>query len=174
MGQPLYMNQMQGQVLTIVIYWHPKKGPDLFQNGHSALVIDSVQFDPFQTDYYVSWSGSGGKNPFKAGGQASTFWSDVSDWGGFQTAPGTCVPKRWVAIQNLNIQAMKQEWDNIRTKQNAHWKLVDKNCATTVARVLKAGGGDNFANRARDQLIWWPTDLIRYARSMGQNVHSHS
>ena len=69
---------------------------------------------------------------------------------------------------------MKAAWDVMRTKQNAHWKLLDKNCATAVARVLKAGGADGFATAAKKQLIWWPTDLIRYARSMGAAIFDHS
>ena len=48
-------------------------------------------------------------------------------------------PNRWVALKNLDIAAMMQEWANIRNKNNAHWKLVDKNCATVVYRVLKEG-----------------------------------
>ena len=58
----------------------------------------------------------------------------------------------------------------MRTKQAAHWKLFDKNCATAVARILKAGGGDEFATPNQKQLVWWPTDLLKYARSIGQRL----
>jgi hypothetical protein len=62
----------------------------------------------------------------------------------------------------------------MRNKERAHWKLVDKNCATACARILKAGGGDDFAATAKHQKMWWPTDLIRYAKSMGQTVYMTS
>ncbi len=65
---------------------------------------------------------------------------------------------------------MKETWDDMRHKQGAHWKLFDKNCATAVARILKAGGGDDFATQQSKQLVWWPTDTIKYAKSMGSNV----
>jgi hypothetical protein len=35
---------------------------------------------------------------------------------------------------------------------------------------LKAGGGDGLATSSRNQLVWWPTDVIRYAKSMGNYV----
>ena len=79
---------------------------------------------------------------------------------------GILLPTRWVALKGLDVGAMKAEWDKIRTKHNSHWKLLSKNCATVVARVLKAGGGDSHATSSKNQLVWWPTDVIRYAKSM--------
>ncbi|MGH9625986.1 MAG: hypothetical protein ACRD6B_04785 [Bryobacteraceae bacterium] len=152
--------------LTVVIYWHPRHGPDALQNGHAALIIDSTQFSAVTSDWYVSWLGAGGANLFKQRGDAANFSADMQTWGGAQASPGSYLPSRWVAVSNLRMDLMKQEWDNIRTKQNSHWKLMDKNCATTVARVLKAGGSDQFATKSKSQLVWWPTDLIAYARSM--------
>lgn len=180
MGQPLRVmtgSPLITQPLTIVIYWGPRKGPDALSNGHSALIIDSAAFDVFSSDFYVSWLGqAAGKNPFVRQADQATYYQDTTQWGGFPVGNNgnNRVPTRWVALQGLNIDAMKQEWDTIRTKQNAHWKLMDKNCATTVARVLKSGGSDASATSAQSQMVWWPTDLIRYARSMGNSVHSTS
>lgn len=177
MGRPLPLNTLKARPLTYVLYWAPRHGPDAFQNGHSALIIDSQAFFPTSTDYYVSWmGGGGGMNPFVRSAADSDFVSDSMSWGGHKvgTLGKNRVPTRWVALKDLNMADMKQEWDTMRTKQNAHWKLVDKNCATSVARILKAGGGDSFATAAKSQAIWWPTDLIRYAKSMGASVVDQS
>lgn len=154
------------RALTVVIYWNPRHGPDALQNGHAALIINSEQFSAVTSDWYVSWQGQGGANLLKQHGGQASFSADMQTWGGAHAGHGNYLPSRWVAVSNLRMDLMKQEWDNIRNKQNAHWKLLDKNCATTVARVLKAGGADQFATAAKSQIIWWPTDLITYARSM--------
>jgi hypothetical protein len=176
MGKALDLKALQSSAtpLTVVIYWPPREGPDALQNGHAALIIDSVQFNPVSADWYVSWIGEG-SSPFKAKAKASTFYVDAQEWGGFAVGnKGFRVPTRWVALQGLNITAMKTAWDQMCSKQDAHWKLLDKNCATAVARILKAGDADRLATAAKKQLIWWPTDLIRYARSMGAAIVDQS
>jgi hypothetical protein len=118
--------------------------------------------------------GAGGKNALQQPGAAQTFSADMGTWGGQGGNYNDNLPTRWVALKDLDIAAMKQAWDNLRNKPNAHWKLFDKNCATTVARVLKASGADNYATKAQNQAVWWPSDLIRYAKSMGTSVVSTS
>ena len=171
MGQPLQIagTDLANRPLTIVIYWKKRTGVDSLQNGHAALIIDTTQVRPTSADYYVSWMGTGGG--WKSRADASTFIEDAGNWGGSPVGTqGIHVPNRWVALKGLNIRNMKTAWDTMRTKEAAHWKLFDKNCATAVARILKAGGGDNFATSNQKQLVWWPTDLLKYARSMGSNV----
>lgn len=171
MGQPLRIvgTDLAGRPLTIVIYWKQRTGIDSLQNGHAALIIDSSQFDLLASDFYVSWMGTAAG--FKSRANAATFADDAANWGGQAVGnQGLHVPTHWVALKGLNIADMKTAWDNMRTKQAAHWKLFDKNCATAVARILKAGGGDTFATASQKQVVWWPTDLLKYARSMGQNV----
>jgi len=169
MGKTLNPSELKSRSLSVVIYWPQKTGPDTLQSGHGALIIDTKQFDFLSKEFYVSWMGAGGKNALQQLGDAQTFQSDMMTWGGAATKAGN-LPTRWVAVKDLDIAAMKLEWDKIHTKPNAHWKLFDKNCATGVARVLKAGGADNYATKAQKQLVWWPTDLITYARSMGDAV----
>jgi hypothetical protein len=159
---------------TVVIYWHPRNAPDALANGHAALIIDTKLFNGSE-DYYVSWAGAGdGKTIFRHSGSANTFMEDTANWGGNPINATQNLPSRWVALQGLHMANMKDEWDRIRQKQQGHWKLFDKNCATVVARVLKAGAGDRFATAAQEQLVWWPSDLIRYARSMGTAIHMTS
>src|SRR5262245_29232527 len=137
------------QQLTYVIYWRPGNGP----NGHSAMIIDSSliqapdvltlfkSLDDQSQDNYVSWLGSGGANPFASQGTVNTFRDDMlHGWGGHTLGGGMGVmPTRWVALKGLDTHSMHLEWKAIRSKTNARWKLIDKNCATVVARVLKAG-----------------------------------
>jgi hypothetical protein len=171
MGQPLRVagTDMAGRHLTIVIYWRKRTGIDSLQNGHSALIIDTMSFDYLRNDYYLSWCSTGTKMVNRA--DAATFHDDMGNWGGSPLPNDDLhVPNRWVALKGLNIGAMKAAWDAMRTKERAHWKLFDKNCATAVARILKAGGGDDFATAHKHQMVWWPTDVMKYARSMGSNV----
>jgi hypothetical protein len=147
MGTALNPTQLPSRRLSVVIYWPPKKEPG---NGHAAPIIDTQQFELTSKDFYVSWMGAGGKNALQQIGDAQTFHDDMMAWGGqpVKTGGGN-LPTRWVALKSLNIAAMKQEWDNIPNKPNAHWKLFDKNCATGVARVLKCVGPDNYATKAQ-------------------------
>lgn len=193
--KPGTLNDLKGHNLSIVIYWKPRKGPDALSNGHAALIID---FDRWASsnnpdangmlpgwmvdrEWYVSWLG--GKidwSPVKgskggAKGVASCFGDDSGDWGGERNggpAPfGDLMwPTRWVAVEGLDIGAMKTAWDGQLNKGGgAHWRIFDKNCATMVHNILKAGGGDRAATAAKKQIVWWPTDLIRYAKSMNRN-----
>lgn len=173
MGQPLQLNSpdMKSRHLSVVIYWKQRRGIDALQNGHAALIIDFAEFHPMFDDFYVSWLGGGGGTIFKQRAANATFADDAQQWGGQAVGnQGYHVPTHWVALHGLNVGAMKTAWDAMKSKQAAHWKIFDKNCATTVARILKAGGGDNYATRHKEQMVWWPTDLLRYAKSMGPNV----
>lgn len=171
MGRPLDLNNadFQQNHLTVVIYWRKRTGIDSLQNGHAALIIDSAGFNIMTNTGYVSWMSTG--KGFKSRADASTFYEDSEEWGGSPVGQnGHHLPNRWVALRGMNLAGMQAAWNNMRTKERAHWKMFDKNCATAVARILKAGGGDDFATGHKKQAVWWPTDLLRYAGSMGTNV----
>ncbi len=139
------------------------------------------------TTWYVSWLGGAidwhprkGQKKGGAVGVPSRFQDDMDRWGteksqGLSDAMGSkmCWPTRWVAINGLNTQDMFDAWQAAKDKKS-HWRLFDKNCATMVHTILKAGGGDGFATAHKKQLVWWPTDLIRYARSMTNHVYKSS
>jgi hypothetical protein len=188
-----------GLNLSIVIYWKPRKKPDALANGHAALIIDA---DTWLTapkpqggylpgymldhDNYVSWvGGQVDWNPLKGSkrgghkGLSNNYGDDALQWGGEEAhvVEGFGAfhrPTRWVAIRGLAVDAMRTAWRQARDKEGAHWRLLDKNCATMVHTILKVGGGDTFATGHKKQLVWWPTDLIRYAKSMRGHVHKTS
>ncbi len=192
--KPGTLSDLKGNHLTIVIYWKPRNKSAL-ANGHAALIID---FDAWasapnnsqlsslpgwmvDTSWYVSWLGGkidwspamGSKGG--AFGVASNFGDDSGQWGGEKHGGQGLLkdcewPTRWVALTGLDTGAMFTAWGQQRQKGGgAHWRLTDKNCATMVHNILKAGGGDQAATASKKQLVWWPTDLIRYAKSMTQN-----
>ena len=65
-------------------------------------------------------------------------------------------------VSNLDSQAMLTEWDRIRTKQGAHWK-VTKNCADIVLRVLNKG----LARRIDHPAICTPKKIARFCNRNG-------
>ncbi len=177
--------------LTYVIYWRPRGG----LNGHSAMIIDSSKINtsgPYEfiqslenQANYVSWSGgTATANPFVFAGTASTFRDDMqAGWGGHtlgETAgpfAGERVPTRWVALRGLDIAAMHAEWEAIRGKPGGHWKLIDKNCASVVARVLKAGCrsvGARGSRATRNPLFWTPDGVMQFARSLTDFIYNTS
>lgn len=194
----------QGQHLAIAIYWEPRGGESRLKNGHAALIIDFDEWlgsvnadrnsllDGWMVDmqWYVSWLGGkidwapklGSKGGAK--GVANDFGSDAMQWGGASADPRSAIfknlswPTRWVAIRGLNANDMRDEWNaQLNKGGGAHWRLTDKNCATMVHKILKAGGGDAAATAHKRQIIWWPTDIPKYARAMTQNgvsVFAHS
>ena len=178
MGRPLPFRDFAQLPLTVAIYWRKRTGIDSLQNGHAALVLDTSHFLVTSEADYVSWlgSGAGGNGVTSFSAAPHSYVADAGQWGG-QAVPGGDfhVPTRWVAIEGLNIDEMRGAWNEARTKERAHWKLFDKNCATMVARILKAGGGDNFSRGGvKHQKWWWPMDIMKYGRSMGTHVYATS
>ncbi len=145
--------------------------------GHAALCINLEHFrnTPMSVDlgglnvgmdglnHYVSWFSQGG-NLLQGKGVAQTFVDDFAHFGR--------APDRSVEIPNLDTEAMFAEWYEMRNKDGAHWKMFDKNCATVVVRVLKAGGADQYcpARYKRKQLIWTPQQAYVYAESVGRHA----
>lgn len=176
--------------LTYVIYWRRRKDG---VNGHSAMIIDSSKINKSDTyhlmqsldnnDNYVSWlAGENTANPTIKTGVSSSFTDDMDGgWGGYTIETGAfegqVLPTRWVALRGLDLQAMTAEWLAIRDKEGSHWKLVDKNCSTVVARVLKAGCRSVGAKGSRmlpHPLFWTPDGVTRWAKSLKGFVYLSS
>ena len=115
---------------------------------------------------------------------ASTFREDMqAGWGGHTLGDnagdfaGENVPTRWVALRGLDIEAMHAEWATIRNKQGGHWKLIDKNCASVVARVLKEGCrkvGARGSWASRHTVIWTPDGVMKFAKSLTNYIYNTS
>jgi hypothetical protein len=190
MGTPLMIQNGAIDItrrLTYVIYWKPRS---IGTNGHAAMIIDSSRIDPndaattlmLNNNNYVSWVGTG-DGLISHTGQANNMYADrTAGWKGHKLNPNLneYMPNRWVALNNLDIAAMDQKWSHIKNKPGSHWNLIDKNCATVVARVLKAGcvapgaGVPWYKYTKAHQMVWWPSDLIDFARSLDGFVYRHS
>jgi RTX toxin RtxA len=80
-------------------------------------------------------------------------------------------------LQGLDTHSMHLEWKAIRSKTNANWKVIDKNCATVVARVLKAGClgvGAQGSWYTRNPLIWTPEGVMKFAKSLTNWIYATS
>jgi hypothetical protein len=73
-------------------------------------------------------------------------------------------PDHVVRINGLDVHKMVAKWRAKRSKANAHYKFLRKNCSTLVAHVLQAGSkwynNDHY-------MIWTPTNVRDYALKLG-------
>ncbi|MBF4274392.1 MARTX multifunctional-autoprocessing repeats-in-toxin holotoxin RtxA, partial [Vibrio anguillarum] len=49
-----------------------------------------------------------------------------------------------INLEGLNTAAMQAEWHRLSNDPDARYQLLTKNCSSTVAKVLKAGGADKL------------------------------
>ena len=70
-------------------------------------------------------------------------------------------------VKGLDVDAMFTEWNSIRTKQKASWKILGKNCACVVIRVLRAGGCDQYVRSymKRNPAIITPQAVWEYTKA---------
>src|SRR5262245_53955842 len=65
-------------------------------------------------------------------------------------------PDHVVRVDKLKVNKMVAKWRTIRSKPNAHYKLLRKNCSTIVAHVMHAGSpwynNDHY-------MMWTPTNV---------------
>jgi hypothetical protein len=143
--------------MTKVYIWYPTDG----NIGHASMHI-GVDSNYHSNLRYVSWwpDGSASLVRPKVDAAPMTFSQDLAEEGS---------PHVTYNIDDslLNVVEMEKFWFRYRTKPRAHYKLYDKNCSTTVARVLKAG-------KAQDRLggfdklfltnknIWTPKHVARW------------
>jgi hypothetical protein len=115
---------------------------------------------------YVSWT-AGGVIGAKAltgiKAYARTYEEDIE-------ALGRAADKT-IEIPGLDIQAMKEAWVAIRTKQGATWSLLAKSCAVVALRVMRAGGCDQLvpSYAKRNPAIITPHAVWIYAKSAAKH-----
>lgn len=138
--------------------------------GGPAVPSDYFGYAPLGATglgHYVSWT-AGGVIGVKAltgiKAYARTYEEDIETIG----RPAD----KMIEIPGLNIQAMKQEWLAIRTKQGATWSLLAKSCAVVALRVMRAGGADALVpSRAkRNPAIITPQAVWNYAKSAAKHA----
>ncbi|HFG2029517.1 TPA: MARTX multifunctional-autoprocessing repeats-in-toxin holotoxin RtxA [Vibrio cholerae] len=70
-----------------------------------------------------------------------------------------------INLEGLDVGAMQAEWERIRTTEKKY-KLLTQNCASVVAKILKAGGADTLIGQTfRPSFgVWTPNDLFKYGQ----------
>lgn len=74
-------------------------------------------------------------------------------------------PDHVIRINNLDVRKMVACWRSIRSKPNASYKFLRKNCSTIVAQVLQAVSP--FYKTPHHQ-IWTPCDVRDFALNLGR------
>lgn len=149
-----------------VMVWYPQND----NIGHVSLCIKYMN----DGEGYVSWWP---EKPFKSN---ADFFKKVKPVRNviFKDTPGEyyCAGEKYsndcyseggtphviYAVKNLDVEAMRKEWNSIINKEKSSFCVVSKNCAKIVSRVLKAGA-KNSKDRGRmfgffdgDYYIWTP------------------
>jgi len=110
---------------------------------------------------YVSWTAGD-----QTGNALSGFRAYARTYEEDMIACGGAAPKA-AEIVGLNTDAAFDAWHAIRSKQGATWKLLGKNCACVVLRVLRAAGCDQHVHSymKRNPAIITPQAVWEYGKS---------
>jgi hypothetical protein len=80
------------------------------------------------------------------------------------------LPDFELLIRGLDEKAIKDWWEN-DWKTDPKWETLTRNCSTTAAKALKAGGGDKYSSfKDSFNLIWTPADVQNYALSIVKEI----
>ncbi|GIB37390.1 RTX toxin RtxA [Vibrio cholerae] len=73
-----------------------------------------------------------------------------------------------INLEGLDVAAMQAEWHRLRNDPDARYQLLTKNCSSTVAKVLKAGGADKLIGHTWLPKfgVWTPTELFNFAQAL--------
>lgn len=73
-----------------------------------------------------------------------------------------------INLEGLDTAAMQAEWHRLSNDPDARYQLLTKNCSSTVAKVLKAGGADKLIGHTWLPKfgVWTPTELFNFAQDL--------
>lgn len=73
-----------------------------------------------------------------------------------------------INLEGLDTAAMQAEWNRLSNDPDARYQLLTKNCSSTVAKVLKAGGADKLIGHTWLPKfgVWTPTELFNFAQDL--------
>jgi len=158
---------------------HAKSGRVLHWPGHASLLIDDVwigRYDDSVTSYVSWWPGAPkelsrhekieskiANMKVSKGSPKNHFCSDMI---GEKYLPDNIVRLPATESQQNN---MKAKWADIRRKPDASYRALYKNCATIVARVLRAGkfNTGRLSFWTEHSLVWTPNKVLKFAVAAG-------
>ncbi|EJH1737824.1 hypothetical protein NCT62_004614 [Escherichia coli] len=156
------MNNISGSVYI----WYPKDD----NVGHCSLQIGEDDC----TDNYVSWWPDGTAKTF---GKNDVLNSSFIHNGEIKQAPYVFIPKEYDlqlekgpphVTYHLHSDYFSQEkmqiaWQKIKKKKNPHYRMIGKNCADIVGRVLTEGVSETYQRyvekNVRPGLFTTPRDI---------------
>lgn len=153
-----------------VYVWYPH-GDDI---GHASMHI-GPDWQSGDTVNYVSWWPDHTNDTLdllpgrKSGGECRSMAQDAKSEGG--------KPHVSFQLYDLDVGAMAKEWALIKGKNQAHYRLMRKNCATIVARVLRAGGAATWAAKGilpswdAHRVYWTPKLVAKLCSGICENGH---
>ncbi|HIF9029752.1 TPA: MARTX multifunctional-autoprocessing repeats-in-toxin holotoxin RtxA [Vibrio cholerae] len=73
-----------------------------------------------------------------------------------------------INLEGLDVAAMQAEWHRLSNDPDARYQLLTKNCSSTVAKVLKAGGADKLIGHTWLPKfgVWTPTELFNFGQAL--------
>lgn len=73
-----------------------------------------------------------------------------------------------INLEGLDVAAMQAEWHRLSNDPYARYQLLTKNCSSTVAKVLKAGGADKLIGHTWLPKfgVWTPTELFNFGQAL--------
>lgn len=155
------VNRISGSVYI----WYPKN-----ENvGHCSLQIGDRNYP----EHYVSWWPD---STAKILGRNNVLNSQFIHNNEIKQAPYILIPKEYdLQLENgpphvtyhlhddyFNSVKMQDTWTQIKTKSNPHYRMVGKNCADIVGKVLTEGASGtcrNYVAKARHGLLTTPRDI---------------
>ncbi|MCZ8653741.1 hypothetical protein [Escherichia albertii] len=156
------MNSISGSVYI----WYPKD-----ENvGHCSLQIGDRNYP----EHYVSWWPDGTAKFLGRNNVLNSYFIHNNE---LKQAPYILIPKEYdLQLENgqphvtyhlhsdcFELVKMQEAWTQIKTKSSPHYRMVGKNCADIVGRVLTEGASDTcrryVAKNARPGLFTTPRDI---------------
>ncbi|GHZ89338.1 RTX toxin RtxA [Vibrio cholerae] len=73
-----------------------------------------------------------------------------------------------INLEGLDVAAMQAEWHRLSNDPDARYQLLTKNCSSTVAKVLKAGGADKLIGHTWLPKfgVWTPSELFNFGQAL--------
>lgn len=146
------------------VFW----GVDGASVGHAAMQIDGGS--PSGQVYVSWWPRRDTFGDVLAGTPAHerrTLADEIRDEGGVNPDRTIRIPGRGegTAGNGLDETAMKTWWAD--WQRDPQYRLMDRNCCTTVVRGLLAGHATVYASRTLyinpDAIVWSPSDVVAIA-----------
>jgi RHS repeat-associated protein len=140
--------------LADVYVWKYRGSTDAW--GHSSVDINNG-------DTHISWWPQSDGREYTFGDSIPIY--DASAYPNQTLANDSAFegqgPDFVIHLDNLDESAMAAWWRSYR--RSSKWKTFGRNCSTTVAHALEAGGGDRRVRGFPKPIVWTPEDVKQYA-----------